>query len=169
MVFDDPDQTLDAVTTLRARGYEIDDVHTPFPVHGMDEAMGLRETRLAYASLIGGAAGLSIALFVQIWTHSVSWPLNVGGKSMIALPALIPVSFELTVLLSGIATVVGLLWACRLRPRKDIPKSQPHIRVNDDRFVVLVIEKDGGFVPERFRTLCAALDPEEVIESWKID
>lgn len=168
VVFDDPETTVSAVRALRHRGYVLDDVHTPFPVHGMPEAMGLKETRLAYGSLVGGGVGLVLAVWFQIWSHSASWPLNVGGKTMSALPAIIPVSFELTVLLAGIATVGTLLVACRLLPRATAPSSQPIARVTDDRYVVLVAEEDGAFVWSDFAALCSSLGSTEVLKSWRI-
>jgi len=167
IVFDCPEQTLTGVRELRKAGFIVDDVHTPFPIHGMPEAMGLRDTRLAYGPLVGGIVGLAFAIWLQIWTHSVNWPINIGGKSMTAIPAIIPVSFELTVLLAGIATVVALFWACRLRPSTKIPTSQPHIRVNDDRFVVVVIEQDGSFLMSEFRALTTELGSAELHESWR--
>ncbi len=167
-MFDDPDRALGAVTALRAGGFRIEDVHTPFPVHGMEAAMGLRDTRLAYGSLAGGLVGAGLALWLQIWTHSVDWPLDVGGKTMTAVPAIIPVSFELTVLLAGLATFVALAWSCKLRPMKDTPAAQPHPRVNDDRFVVLVVEQDASFVKDDFTALCSQYHPEEVIDSWSV-
>ncbi len=168
VVFDAPELALHATKRLRTQGYVIEDVHSPFPIHGMEKALGLRETRLAYGPLAGGLVGLTLALLLQIWTHSVDWPLNVGGKSMIALPALIPVSFELTVLLAGLATFVALLWSCRLRPKKGIPVEQPHLRVNDDRFALVVVESDGRFIAEEFRALCKELQSVELIESWRV-
>ena len=89
MVFDDPDLAVAAVRILGQEGYQIDDVYAPFPVHGMQEAMGLRPTRLPWATLAGGLIGVTTALVLQIYTHTVSWPLNIGGKTHLALPALI--------------------------------------------------------------------------------
>ncbi len=168
VVFDDPDKTLLAVRGLRSAGYTVEDVHTPFPVHGMAEALELRETRLAYGPLAGGIVGLTAAICLQLWTHAVSWPLDVGGKSLLAIPAIVPVSFELTVLLAGLATFLALLVAARLCPCGCLPASQPHGRVNDDRFVILVVEKDGSFVASRFAALCANAGSEEVISPWRV-
>jgi len=167
VVFDDPDTTLVAVRALRAKGYVLDDVHTPFPVHGMPQALGLKDTRLAYGSLIGGTIGLALAVWFQIWSHASDWPLVVGGKSMSAIPAIIPVSFEATVLLAGIATVGTLLAACRLLPRGKEPASLPHGRVTSDRFVVLVAEEDGSFLGPEFTALCEELGSVEILQSWR--
>ena len=167
VVFDDPDVTVAAVRALREKGYVLDDVHTPFPVHGMPKAMGLKDTRLAYGSLIGGTIGLSLAVWFQIWSHASDWPLVVGGKTMSAIPAIIPVSFEATVLLAGIATVGTLLAACRLFPRAKEPPTLPHSRVTSDRFVVLVAEEDGSFLRSEFQALCKELGSVEILESWR--
>ena len=170
VVFDDPEAALNAVRGLRKRGFEIPDVHSPFPIHGMDEAMGLRETRLPWATFIGGLMGISLGLGFQIWTHAVDWPLNIGGKTNIAWQALVPISFEVTVLLAAFATVITLFIRGRLfvRVRPEAPMSQPHQGVTDDRFVVLVKESDGSFSPDRFHALCKQLGAQEVVEAWGV-
>lgn len=165
--FDAPELALAAVKRLRAEGYDVYDVHSPFPIHGMDEALGLRETRLGMATLVGGLAGGVLATTLQIWTHAVDWPLVIGGKSPLALPAQVPVSFELTVLFAALATVAALLVRRRLRPRAGDPPTQPNERVTDDRFVALVVESDASFEPHRFRALCATLGAEAVDDGWR--
>lgn len=167
LVFDDADETLAAVRRLRGDGFEVADVHTPFPVHGMDEAMGLRPSRLGMATLVGGLLGGSLKLLFQSWVHVVDWPYNIGGKPDLAFPALVPVTFEITVLFAAFATLGALLVGRRLCPRLRVP-SQPHPAVTDDRFVVLVLESDASFSPPRFHALCAALRPHEVYEGWRV-
>lgn len=168
LVLGDPDETVDAVKRLRLEGYTVADVHTPFPVHGIAEAMGLAPTRLAYATLAGAAVGVTLGLGFQAWTSVVSWPMNIGGKSYLALPALIPVTFELGILLAAIATVTALIVWGRLRPRGRTPRTQPHLGASDDRFVILVREDDGSFDAKAFRETTRALGIEEVIESWSV-
>ena len=168
LVLDDPEQTLDVVKQLRREGYTVADVHTPFPVHGIAEAMGLAPTRLSYATLAGAAFGVSLGLGFQAWTSVVDWPMNIGGKSYLALPALIPVTFELGILLAAVATVTALLVWSRLHPRGRMPKTQPHPGASDDRFVILVREDDASFDPEAFRAMTRALQIEEVIEGWRV-
>ncbi len=168
VVFDDPDRALVAARRLASDGFPVEEAHTPYPVHGMDEALGMRPTRLGWATLVGGLVGGAVAFGFQVWTHAFDWPLNVGGKSDIAWPALIPVTFELVILLAAFATVGVLLIATRLWPRLRTPPSQPHLAVADDRFVLLVAERDGSFAIERFRRACQALGAEEVIETWRV-
>ena len=167
LVLDDPDRTIDAVRRLRREGFEIHDVQAPYAMHELDEAMGLRPTRLARVTLVGGILGATFGLGFQAWTSVIAWPLNIGGKSNLALPALAPVTFEMGVLLAAIATVGTLIAASRLRPwrRRD---TQPIAAVTDDRFAVIVREGDAGFAPARLAQLAAELGAEPFIESWKV-
>jgi len=170
LVFDEPEATVAAVRQLRGGGFEVADVHSPFPLHGAEEALGLPPTRIALATLIGGLAGGLGKLGFQGWVHVVDWPMNIGGKPDTALPALVPVTFELTVLVAAFATLGALFLRRRLFPRivpAPAPR-QPHPRVTDDRFAVLVVERDGAFSPDRFRLLCDSLRPVDVVESWRI-
>lgn len=168
LVLDAPETTLRAVERLRREGYALDDVHTPFPVHGMAEAVGAPPTRVSTATLAGAVAGLSLAMGFQAWSSLASWPLNIGGKSYLALPALVPVAFELTVLFAAFATVLALAVRSRLAPRGLMPSSQPVASVMDDRFVVVVREEDASFDAKAFRDLAGSLGVEEVIEGWKV-
>lgn len=166
--FDTPRKTLAAVRRFRADGFDVHDVHTPFPIHGMDEALELPETRLGFATLAGGLLGLATALALQGYTHVLSWPLHIGGKSMLAMPALVPVSFELTVLFAAFATVGALFARRRLFPRLLEPISLPSPTVTDDRFVVVILESDAGFSIARFRETCRSLEPAELVEGWRV-
>jgi hypothetical protein len=169
LAFDDPARTLSAVKALRADGFEVDDVHTPYAVHGMDEALGLPATRLGLATLAGGLLGAAVAFGFQAWTHAIDWPLVIGGKSPLALPAQVPVSFELTVLFAAFATVGTLLARRRLFPRFAVQSpTQPGLGVTDDRFVVLVVERDGGFRSARLRELGRELGAVDAVEGWRV-
>lgn len=170
LIFADPEKTLAAVHHLKREGFEVRDVYSPFPIHGMEDALGLPETRLAYATLIGGLVGGLGKLAFQTWVHVVDWPYNIGGKPDLAFPALVPVTFELAVLFAAFATIGRLFVGRRLWPRwrSERAEDQPHPRVTDDRFAVMVLERDGSFAPGHFRSLCLALGPEELIEGWRV-
>ena len=129
----------------------------------------MRPTRLAWATLIGGLVGGSLKLLFQSWVHLVDWPMNIGGKPDFSLPALVPVTFELTVLLGAFATLGALLARRRLYPRvrPERAERQPHRGVTDDRFVVLVLEHDGAFSSRRFDAVCSTLGAQEVIQGWR--
>src|SRR5512141_2376951 len=132
LVFAEPGPTLSAVKRLRAAGVEVHDVYSPFALHGVDAALGLRPSRLGKATLVGGLFGGVSAFAFQIWTHAIDWPLFIGGKTPLALPAQVPVSFELTVLFAAFATVGGLVVTRRLFPRLNsapFEAAQPDPRV----------------------------------------
>jgi len=167
VVMDDPDVTLATVRRLRATGHTVSDVQSPFPLHGLDEAMGLKETRIPSATLVGGIAGTLLAIGFQAWVGLVSWPLNIGGKSDLALPALAPVTFEVAVLLAAFATVGALFYSNRLRPG---PRSNLQVlgETTDDHFVIIVREADAGFDLARFSSVVRDAGASRVIEGWTV-
>jgi len=127
---------LAAVRRARDLGFAIDDVYAPYAVHGLDEAMGIRRSRLALATLGGGLAGLSTAVFLEVYCAVVDWPLDVGGKPANSALAFLPIAFELTILGAGLATAAGFLWRSRLHPAKRA--GLPALGVTDDRFVLVL-------------------------------
>jgi hypothetical protein len=130
-----------ATERARTSGYDIGDVYTPYPVHGLDEAMGLAPSWLSGVALGLAIAGGGFAVWLQEWTSIVSWPLNVGGRPLNSLPAFVPVIFEMAVLTAGVGTVLTFLVARRLLPGR--PVQVPHGQVTDDRFV-LELNEGGG-------------------------
>lgn len=132
--FADPERLLAAVQHLREADFNVLDTYTPFPVHGMDDALGQKPSRLPRACLAFGILGFATALGLQVWTSAFDYPLRVGGKAFAAIPAFIPVLFELTVLFAGLGVVASLLFVSRLRPRFRVPHLHPG--VNDSRFVL---------------------------------
>ncbi|OIO10346.1 MAG: hypothetical protein AUJ52_04435 [Elusimicrobia bacterium CG1_02_63_36] len=110
---------LAATHAAREAGFKIHDAYTPYPVHGMDEAMALPKTLLPRLCFLFGAAGLLLAVLFQCWVGLIDWPMNIGGKSFGARPALIPIAFELTVLFAGLGTVISFLVLRRLFPGRE--------------------------------------------------
>ncbi len=160
-----PGLLLEAVKRLKQDGYRVLDTYTPFPVHGMDEAIGLKPSRLPKACLAFALLGLAIALGGQIWTSAFDYPLIVGGKPLISLPAFVPVSFELTVLLAGLGVVGTLFVVSGLRPKFKVPDLHPG--VNDDRFVVAAEIRAGASFAEVQSMMAGlgALETELLIEN----
>ncbi|MBK8443395.1 MAG: DUF3341 domain-containing protein [Sphingobacteriales bacterium] len=142
-LFDDEVPTLQAVKKLRERGYKIHDVLSPFPIHGLDPALGIKETRLHTMGFIFGATGLSFGLLAMSYITSFDWPNNFGGKPNFPLPAFIPITFEMTVLF----TAVGMVIVYYLRNKLSIFRN-PEIlepRTTDDRFaIVFDLQKYGS-------------------------
>jgi hypothetical protein len=135
--FDDEAVLFPAVKKVRNAGYKLHDVYTPFPIHGLDHAMGLRETSLHTAGFIYGITGTTTALSGIGWIFNADWPLNYGGKPHFDLPAWIPITFELTVLFAAVGMVLTFCYLCQMSPF--IKKHVFHPRATDD-LMVMVIE-----------------------------
>ena len=108
-IFKTPDEIINAAKQVTKSGYTKFDVNTPYPVHGMDSAMKLEPSKLGLVTLITGLSGGAFALLLMYWTMSVDYPLVIGGKPFFALPAFIPVTFELIVLLATVMTVIAMI------------------------------------------------------------
>ena len=134
--FDEETALFNAVKNVRKSGYKIHDVYTPFPIHGLDKAMGLRDTSLHTAGFIYAITGTATALSFISWVFTKDWPLNIGGKPHFALPAWIPIMFELTVLFSAVGMVLTFCYLCQLAPF--VKKHHFHLRATDDLFVMVI-------------------------------
>ncbi len=156
--FEDPLELLAACKQVRDAGFRKWDAHTPFPVHGMDRAMGIKGTRLPFLILAGGITGCGLALLMQWWMNAVDYPFMISGKPFFGLPANIPVTFELTVLFAALTTFFGM-WGLNGMPRLYHPlfKSRRFRRATADRFFIAVEASDRKFDLERTREFLASL------------
>lgn len=134
--FDDEAVLFPAVKKVRKAGYKIHDVYTPFPIHGLDSALGLRDTSLHTAGFIYAICGTSTALGFITWALTTDWPIVFGGKPFFSLPAWIPITFELTVLFSAVGMVLTFCYLCQLAPF--VKKDHFSPRSTDDTFVLAV-------------------------------
>lgn len=125
-----------AVKGVRKTGYKIHEVYTPFPIHGLDAAMGLKDTNLHTAGFIYGITGTAVAFSFITWVFTTDWPLNIGGKPFFSLPAWIPIMFELTVLFSSVGMVLTFCYLCQMAPF--VKKDHFSPRATDDTFVVAI-------------------------------
>ncbi len=135
-VFDDEDVLLHAVTKVRDKGVKIHEVYSPFPVHGLEAALGYKRTRLPIAAFLFGLTGTSLALIMQIWMLGYDWPMIIGGKNFASLPPFIPVTFELTVLLSALGMVATFLIVSDMKPYKW--PQQFDVRSTDDKHIMAI-------------------------------
>jgi hypothetical protein len=138
-IFDCDEKMLKAAFKARDKNIEMYDVYTPFPVHGLDDAMGIKRSFLPYVTFAAGAAGLLFAAWFQTWTSAFDWPTIIGGKPFISWPAFLPITFEITVLFAAHSTVAAFLIYNKLFPGK-----QPvimHEEQTCNKFVI-AIEKD---------------------------
>lgn len=159
--FDDEAVLFPAVKKVRAAGYKIHDVYTPFPVHGLDLALGLRETSLHTAGFIYGITGTTTALSCMGWIFTTDWPLNIGGKPHFPLPAFIPITFELTVLFSAVGMVLTFCYLCNLAPF--VKKHIFNPRQTDDKFV-MAVEVTGKSGAADIKNFLASVGAQEINE-----
>jgi hypothetical protein len=135
-VFDDEDVLMSGIKTVRGKGVKIHEVFSPFPVHGIDGALGYKRSRLPIAAFMFGMTGTGLALLMQIWMLGYDWPMIIGGKNYASLPPFIPVTFELTVLLAALGMVATFMIASDMKPYK-WPR-QFDVRSTDDKHVMAV-------------------------------
>ncbi|HEX7756509.1 MAG TPA: DUF3341 domain-containing protein [Niabella sp.] len=125
-----------AVKKVRRAGYKIQDVYTPFPIHGLDKELGMKDTDLHIAGFIYGITGTTVAISFIGWALALDWQINFGGKPFFSLPAWIPIMFELTVLFSAVGMVLTFCWLCQLAPF--VKKDHFSPRSTDDTFVMAI-------------------------------
>jgi hypothetical protein len=135
-IFTDEDVLVDAVGNIRDKGVRIEEVYSPFPVHGLDEVLGYRRSRLPIAAFMFGITGTCLALFTQIWMLGYDWPMIIGGKNHASLPPFIPVTFEFTVLCSAFGMVITFLIVSDMKPYK-WPRQFDN-RSTDDKHVMAI-------------------------------
>lgn len=153
-----------AVKAVRKEGYKIHDVYTPMAIHGLDTAMGLRDTSLHTAGFIYAITGTTTALGFISWALTTDWPLNFGGKPHFSLPAWIPIIFEVTVLFSAVGMVLTFCYLCQLAPF--VKKDHFHLRATDDTFV-MAIECNERTNAEEVKHFLAGLGAHDISTQYK--
>ena len=142
-LYDDDDTLLDAVKEIRAKGHYIEEAYTPFPIHGLDKAMGLEGTRISIAGFLYGLTGLSFACWMTWYMMINDWPMNIGGKPNWTLyhnlPSFIPVTFEFTVFCA--AHGMALTYFIRNWTFPGVTPRNPHPRTTDDHFALEIHTK----------------------------
>ncbi|MAN27433.1 MULTISPECIES: DUF3341 domain-containing protein [Flavobacteriaceae] len=139
-IYNDDDLVLQAVKQIRDENYHILEVFCPFPVHGLDKAMGLAPTRLAITSFLYGLTGLTVAVLMMNFMMIDDWPQNIGGKPSFSfidnMPTFIPIMFELTVFFGAHLMVITFYMRSRIWPFKEA--ENPDVRTTDDHFLIEV-------------------------------
>jgi hypothetical protein len=143
-IFDDDDVLLSAVKDLRAADYHIEEIFTPFPVHGLEKAVGIPNTRIAITAFIYGLIGLSFAVWMMNYMMIADWPQNIGGKPSFSfaenMPAFVPIMFELTVFFAAHLMVITFYMRSKLWPFKKA--ENPDLRTTDDHFMIEIAVSD---------------------------
>lgn len=161
--FAGPDELMHAIAELRKAGYSRLEAFTPFPIHGIDDALGDKRSPLGYIVFCGGATGFTFGTLLQWWTGAVDYPITIGGKPFFAFPPSIPVMFESTVLFSAFTAVFGMI-ALNGLPRlyHSIFNYSKHKRVTDDAFVLVVKSFDSKYDEAALRDKFAALGATDI-------
>lgn len=163
--FDTPTQLVDAATKIRESGYTKTDAFSPFPLHEIDEALGIKRSILPYMVFCGGIIGLLSGLGLQYYVHVIDYPLNVGGRPFFSLPSFIPPMFELTILFAAFTAVFGMLFLNGLpqpyHPVFNVPRFALATR---EKFFLLIETIDPKFDYEETRSLMESLNPQEVFD-----
>lgn len=167
-LFKTPDEIISAAKKTAEAGYHKFDTHSPYPVHGMERAMKLKPSKLGFITLIFGLTGSFIALMFMYWTMSIDYPMIIGGKPFFALPAFVPVTFEVTVLLATLATVVGMITFFFRFPENDHPLHDTDFmkKVSCDHFGLVIEKKDKLFDEKKVREFLSSLNPESIEEIY---
>lgn len=162
--YDTAADVVHAAEKVRDAGYKNWDTHTPFPIHGMDKAMGLSDSKLGWIVFPIGITGTLAAFSMMHWMNGIDYPLVIGGKPAGApgtLPSMIPIMFELTVLFSAFAIVFGMFGLNKI-PRHNHPvfnASSRFARATDDKFFVSIEVEDPKFNLEKTKKLLESTHP----------
>jgi hypothetical protein len=163
--FNQPNEIYHACEAVRDAGYKDFDAHTPFPVHGLENAMGLKPSRLPWIVLACAITGFSSALLMMIWMTVIDYPLIIGGKPALTLPSYVPIAFELTVLFSAFGCFFGM-WGLNRLPLFFHPVMRhPNFgRASDDRFFISIEASDPNYDTIRTRQFLEGIGAREVAE-----
>ena len=149
---------LRAARRANEAGYREMDAFTPFPVHGLAEAIGFRKTRVPWITLAGGLVGMACGFGLQYWIHVVAYPMNIGGRPLNSWPAFIPVTFECTILFAAFSAVLGMLALNGLpRPHHPVFNVPEFQLASQDRFFLCIESRDPQFQRERVRRFLTEL------------
>jgi Protein of unknown function (DUF3341) len=161
--FSSSGELLHAAGKVRGAGYTQFDAHSPFPIHGMDAAMGLPDSKLGLIVFPIALTGTTLAFLMMWWMNGVDYPLVIGGKPPYSLPSQVPIMFEVTILLSALATVFGMFHLNRL-PRHHHPifNSERFRGFSDDKFFLSIESNDPKWHVDRTKKLLESCHPSNV-------
>ena len=164
--FAGPDELIAAAEAVREAGYKRTDAFSPFPVHHLAEALGLRKTRVAMLVLIGGICGALLGFTMQWYSSTHMYEFNIGGKPLNSWPAFVPITFELTILCAAFSAVLGMFALNGLpqpyHPLFNVKSFAEH--ASRDRFYIAIESTDPRFNLDETRLFLESLHPKEVIE-----
>jgi Protein of unknown function (DUF3341) len=149
--FTSPEQLKAVATEARQAGYKVMDAYSPFPIHGLSEAIGFRDTKVPWTVFIFGVLGVTLGYSMQFYTSVVDYPMNVGGKP---IPAFIPVAYETTILFAALSAAIGMFAYNRLpMPYHPIFNAKNFERASQDRFFLAVEASDPNYDADKIEKL----------------
>jgi hypothetical protein len=163
--FDTATELVDAAREVRDAGYTKTDAFSPFPLHEIDEALGIRRSILPVLVFFGGITGTLTGIGLQVFVHYIDYPLNVGGRPFLSWPSFVPPAYELTILLAGFTAVFGMLFLNGLprpyHPLFNVPRFSLATR---EKFFLLIETEDPQFEYDKTRHFLEGLQPQEVFD-----
>jgi hypothetical protein len=162
--FDSAEALLHAADRTRQAGYTKADAHSPFPIHGLAEALGFRERSVAPIVLVGGIAGLVAGYGLEYWTSVIDYPMNIGGRPYHAWVNFIPPAFETTILFAAFSAVIGMLALNGLpQPYHPVFNVARFEHASQDAFFLVIEASDPRFDPQATRAFLAGLGARDVV------
>lgn len=163
--FDTTTEIVEAAEKVRDAGYTKTDAFSPFPIHEMDEALGIKRSILPYLVFGGAIVGLLSGIGLQVFVHVIDYPLIVGGRPHLSIPSFIPPAYELTILFAGFTAVFGMLFLNGLpspyHPVFNVPRFALATR---EKFFLLIEAKDAKYDYEETKRFMESLNPQEVFD-----
>lgn len=158
-LFETPESLVNAIGKVKATQVKKMEAYTPFPIHEVILALDIPRSKIPWGTLLMCLIGMVAGFGMQAWMNGVSWPINVAGKPFISVPAFIPITFELTILIGGISTVLLLLVMCKLPNRT---KPVLDVRLTDDLFGLFIEKKDPNYNEEALSKLLKDSNAKEI-------
>jgi Protein of unknown function (DUF3341) len=158
-IFLTEDSAVNAARKVREAGFTKLEAISPYPIHAMEEACGIKRSVIPYVTFVAGVIGLLAALALVYYTSVIDWPINIGGKPLFSLPAFIPIMFELTVLFAALASVGAFFFLCGM-PSSTVPVIDKDLTCS--KFAIYVPENDRGFNYDRLEKLLNELGAAEI-------
>ncbi len=163
--FDTATELVDAATAIRDAGYTKTDAFTPFPLHEIDEALGIKRSILPFLCFGGGIVGLLLGIGLQYFVHVIDYPIIVGGRPHLSIPAMVPPAYELTILLTAFTAVFGMLFLNGLpRPYHPVFNVPRFALATREKFFLLIESRDAKFNYEETKSFMESLKPQEVFD-----
>ena len=162
--FDSAQDLLDAATQAHEAGFTRTDAYSPFPIHGLAEAIGFRERLIPKFVFVAGLIGGTFAFGFQYWAGGISYALNIGGRPYFSWVSFIPITFELTILFAAFTAVISMLALNGLpQPYHPVFNAPQFVRASQDRFFLAIEASDPKFDLEQTRAFLSGLNAREVV------